>query len=213
MKLRLLAGLVFFTMMANIYAQSGHFVGKIVYEKTCEPLSTSIAKDQLIDLFGTKAILFFDGGNYRQDENAQDGWKTQWYDRRMGKGFYLKTGVDTLFEVDVSIPTNRIKEYSISKGKCKILGHLCDELTVIHESGISRYYYSDKFSSAADAFNTFKAANMDTIMRLMQAVTLKLEVKTENYILTYTAIKIKEMQRIPKRIMRLPEKLPVQIRN
>lgn len=201
--------LLSFVSMAAM-AQQKAFTGKIRYENTYQSTDADLPLLLLRKSLGESSTLYLYKGGYCKEQNQPLGWEKQWFDIKENRLHFIQTGFDTLFWTDPGSLNDSIPDYEIIQNAAEVLGHSCHVLTFQTEDRVMRYFYSPDFFLPGDSGSHYRSEIPRWIQTIIQAPCLRIENESRGgkVLIVNQAVEIEARRRIPRKIRRLPRKMP-----
>jgi hypothetical protein len=158
---------------------------------------------------GSKQTLHLYKGGFCKEMNQPMGWKKQWYDNEESRLYFIQSGFDTLYWMNTSNPDDSIVGYETEENAGEVLGHRCHLLTAQTAEETIRYFYSPDYYFPGDPNSSFQFEASHAIQQITKAPYLKLEMTKGPVTTTYIASEIVRRCRVPRKIRRLPQDLPL----
>lgn len=161
--------------LTSTFLFSQDFEGIVTYKVTYPINNTNLSEQELKAQMGTDVSTYYKNGYYKEDTNSN--FMSYQLFRHKDTLVYYKNNIksDTLFFHRTDAKTDDTFSYDIEKKTDTILGFICDKLSIKDQYGTKTYYYSSELSLDPNYYKNFTVLNKDKIVKLMQAVYLRLE--------------------------------------
>lgn len=169
------------------------FEGKITYSNSYQSKISALKNEQLNAMMGTKQDYYIKGGNYKSVFNGAFT-KMQVYLNTENRSYTLTGKNDTLYWEDYGINKDEAIKYELQKNKEIILGIACDVLIVETKKSKTSFYFSRQYIVNPELFKQHNYGNWYYSISKTKALPLKIVYETQQFILTSTAVEIKEQK-------------------
>ncbi|MEO5980292.1 MAG: hypothetical protein ABIS36_06500, partial [Chryseolinea sp.] len=170
-----------------------NFEGKINYKTTFKSKLPNMSDEQFALMLGSKQEYDIKDGNYKITTNGTF-LKWQTFINKENK-IYTKMGNSgSLFWKDAAENSDEIISSEIKKIVTTILGHPCDELTIISKKSIEKYYFGNILKTDPALFVNHKLGHFDEVIRKANAMPLKMVISNEQFEMESVAIEILPIQ-------------------
>ncbi len=187
----------------SVVLTAQNFKGEITYSNTYESKSEQLTNEQLTAMLGTTQHYFTKNGNYKSETNGTFFlWQT--YINKENRLYSKMAASETVYWNDCSIQGDKVIKADIRKNAETVLGKSCDEITLVCESGIQKYYFNTSLAVNPDLFKNHKFGNWYDFISRSKAFPLKIVIENPQFKMTSIATKV-EPKDIPDSFFKLPE--------
>jgi len=188
-------------------AKAQLFEGKIIYKNEYKSKVENLSSDQFAILMGNTQEYFLKGGYYKSVTNGTLAlW--QMYNPEENKLYFKMNNVESIFWNDGAVNADNVVKAEINKNALDVMGQMCDELILTCTNGVQKYYFNTSLQIDWKLFENHKYGNWNEVVSRTKSLPLKAIVENQQFIMTYTSIKIMPMQ-IDKAIFELPAGIPL----
>lgn len=179
----------------TIFGQS--FEGEILYSNTFKSKNPKMTDQQWSSMIGSTKEFFIKDGDCKSTANAA---LVQWrlYLNKENKLYTKMSNSETAFWNDASVEDDEILKVEMNKAVTEILGYTCDEVILICESGLQKYYFNSKLSVDSKLFINDKFGNWYAYLSKSNSLPLKTIIETEQFTMESVATEVKPMKLDPK---------------
>jgi hypothetical protein len=167
-----------------------YFEGRIKYEYDVKAKSKKINVGRVRKVFGKGSTLSFKEGNFRHD---YEGGIIEFdlYRRNDNRQYVKKRGNDTIYWYDCSSGGKTIKELKRLTEKKKVLGVLCDPLSIQYSNHSKvEYYNSESVPIDPQWFAEFKRDDQYKVDAIERSIVLRSEIDFPAISVVSQAIKL-----------------------
>ncbi len=194
--------ILIFLFTSSIFSQD--FEGVVTYNINYTVNTPELSIEELKTTMGVDVVTYFKDGAYLEKTNSTFMSYQQYTPKDTLVYFKNNIKSDTLFYYKVNTKTNATFTYQIEKETDTILGYVCDKLIINDKYGSKTYYYSNKLALNPEYYKFFLTSNKDKIVKLMQAIYLRLEMNFPAFTVDITATKVKR-KKLKKSLFKLPK--------
>jgi hypothetical protein len=171
------------------YSQS--FEGEIVYKVTMK--SKLPADARFSNMLGDKHVYTIRQGAYKIVSN---GTIFQWelYKPDSNKLYLKSSNSDVITWKDAGVNTDTILKINRYKKAAVILGRTCDEIELICQKGIEKYYYDPSLAVSAQLFAKHKYQHWYAFVSESHALPLKITIENAQFSSAAIASSIKPIK-------------------
>lgn len=166
-----------------------NFEGKIVYKNIFKSKIPNLTDEQLSGYIGDKQEYFIKDGSYKSLTNGRT-ITMQLYNGKTNRMYNKIPTSDTLYWFDASINTDEVQSYEIKKNTNTILGNQCDELILKTKTGITIFYYSNKYTVDSTRYKNHNYSNWAFYTAKTGALPLKIKIENNQFKMESEAIEI-----------------------
>lgn len=193
--------------MGTVYAQS--FEGYIVFENKIESKIPSVSDAQMLSQVGNRQkTIYASNGNYVTVFEG-GALRAQYYTKEGNKLYNLQSANDTLFGMDASMNYDPVVGIEESEEISTVYNLPCEHVVLkSSQSKMTYYFNSSKYPMSDVLYKDHNFGNWNATLSKIKALPLKIVYETNAFILTSTAVEVKEMKVDPK-MCEIPNGVPV----
>ncbi|MEJ7645146.1 MAG: hypothetical protein WKF87_11165 [Chryseolinea sp.] len=179
-----------------------NFEGKIIYSVTYKSKMPNVTDEQFGLMLGTKHEYFIKEGNYKTVTNGTF-FLWQVFVNKDGKLYNKMANSESLLYNDVTVAINKLIKSEKNENVVTILGYPCNELIFSSENSQEKYFYNAALKLDNSYYTNHKLGNWDEFTKQANAVPLKFNITTLQFIMDATAIEILPMK-LDDKLFELP---------
>jgi hypothetical protein len=184
---------------------SQEFEGIVEYDMTVTPKTDQYTADFLKKEFGTKVVLYYKSGFYKEVTVGAKFMSFQLYKNDENKIYYKhQIEDDTLRFKNAIADKNENFDFEIEKNADTVLGKICNKLILKDNYGTKTYFYSSEYKLDPKDYEKYTYANKNELIKVMQAIYLKLIMEYQQFTVELIATKVNR-KKLRKREFRIPK--------
>jgi hypothetical protein len=189
MKKNLLLIILIMGSFSENWAQ--YFEGKITYSTQYKSKIPNVSDTQLTTMMGAQQEYYFKNGNYVSLTNGA-AVLGQYYILKDNKLYTKMANIEAYLWNDATENADVVLSAVVNKNVAKILDFDCDELILTCQSGVQKYYFSEKIAVNAEWFTQHKFGNWAEFISRSKALPLKMVVDSPQFTLESTATSVQK---------------------
>ncbi len=190
MRILLLSVAALFSILLS-FSQS--FEGEIIYKTTVKSKLPGVTDAEFINMMGDQQDYTIQQAAYKIVSN---GTMLQWelYNPDSNRLYTKNANSDIITWKDAGINTDTVLKVNHYKKAAVILDRTCDEIELICQNGIEKYYYDPSLPVSAQLFEKHKYEHWYAFVSRSHALPLKIELENAQFSSVATAVSIKTMK-------------------
>jgi hypothetical protein len=185
--------LFFAALLSVLLSYSQSFEGEIVYKMTAKSKLPNVTDAEFINMLGDQQDYTIKHAAYKIVSN---GTLLQWelYQPESNRLYTKNANSDVITWKDAGVNTDTVLKVHRYKKAAVIIGHTCDEIELICQKGIEKYYYDPSLPVSAHLFKKHKYEHWYAFVSQSHAMPLEIVLDNAQFSYTSIAASIKPMK-------------------
>lgn len=195
-------------LFVYFFSHSQPFEGQITYQNSYKSKIPSVSDKYYADMYGKSYVYSIKEGDYKiVTSNGIINW--QLYISKDNKIYNKTANAETIVWIDGRQNFDSIISTEIKKNVTEILGYKCDELTIICENSIEKYYFSSKLPVDISKFTQHLYGHWYDYLKVSATIPLKTILENDQFVTTSIVTDVKEIK-LSESVFQLPRNVKIE---